>query len=116
MTHPWIQNYDAGINWHMPINPKPVFALLDETAAKYGERPAFDFLDKKYTWGEIAALSDRFAAGLQRMGVTKGQKIGLFLPNCPYFLIAYYGILKNRGQRGEFQPALRGKRNRSSNR
>ena len=104
MTHPWIQNYDAGINWHMPINPKPVFALLDETAAKYGERPAFDFLDKKYTWGEIAALSDRFAAGLQRMGVTKGQKIGLFLPNCPYFLIAYYGILKTGASVVNFNP------------
>jgi long-chain acyl-CoA synthetase len=104
MTHPWIQNYDAGIDWHMPIAAKPVYALLDETVTKFGNRPAFDFLDKKYTWSEISDLSNRFAAGLQKLGVQKGQKIGLFLPNCPYFLIAYYGILKTGATVVNFNP------------
>jgi long-chain acyl-CoA synthetase len=104
MTHPWIPNYDSGIDWHMPITAQPVFTMLDETVQKFGERPAFDFLDKKYTWREISELVNRFAAGLQSLGVVKGQKIGLFLPNCPYFLIAYYGILKTGASVVNFNP------------
>jgi long-chain acyl-CoA synthetase len=104
MTHPWIPNYDSGIDWHMLIEPEPVFAMLDETVRKFGDRPAFDFLDKKYTWREISELVNRFATGLQRLGVTPGQKIGLFLPNCPYFLIAYYGILKTGASVVNFNP------------
>ena len=103
-THPWIESYDPGIDWHMKLEPRPVFSLLDETAAKYGESPAFDFLGKKYNWGEIHGLASRFAAGLQRRGVRKGQKIGLFLPNSPYFLIAYYGILKSGATVVNFNP------------
>ncbi len=104
MTHPWIPNYDVGIDWHMSIDPKPVFALLDDTAQTFGDRPAFDFLGKKYTWAEILDLSNRFAAGLQTMGIGKGEKVGLFLPNCPYFLIAYYGILRTGATVVNFNP------------
>src|SRR5262245_26981358 len=102
--YPWIANYDAGINWEMPIEEKPAYAMLDEAAAKFGSRPAFDFLDKKYTWGEILDLANRFATGLQKLGVKKGHKIGLFLPNCPYFLIAYYGVLKTGATVVNFNP------------
>lgn len=103
-NYPWIENYDSGIDWSMKLEPRPAFTLLDDAAKKYGERPAFDFLGKKYNWSEISSLANRFAAGLQRIGVKKGQKIGLFLPNSPYFLIAYYGILKAGASVVNFNP------------
>jgi long-chain acyl-CoA synthetase len=103
-NYPWIENYDRGIDWNMPLEPRPVFSLLDDAAKKYANRPAFDFLGKKYNWVEISDLANRFAAGLQRIGVKKGQKIGLFLPNSPYFLIAYYGILKAGASVVNFNP------------
>ncbi|MCE7887696.1 MAG: long-chain fatty acid--CoA ligase [Alphaproteobacteria bacterium PRO2] len=103
-NHPWIENYDSGIDWNMKLEPRPVFALMDDAAKKYPNRPAFDFLGKKYNWSEISSLVNRFAAGLQRIGVKKGQKIGLFLPNSPYFLIAYYGILKAGASVVNFNP------------
>lgn len=103
-NYPWIENYDRGIDWNMPLEPRPVFALLDDAAKKYADRPAFDFLGKKYNWSEISNLANRFAVGLQRIGVKKGQKIGLFLPNSPYFLIAYYGILKAGASVVNFNP------------
>jgi long-chain acyl-CoA synthetase len=93
-THPWLKSYDKDVDWHMDIPEQPVFALLDQAVANYGTRPAFDFLGKKHTWAEIGDLSDRFAAGLQRQNIGKGTRVGLFLPNCPYYLIAYYGALK----------------------
>ena len=95
--HPWLSSYDAGVPHMITAPAQPIYALLERTARDFPHAPAFDFLGKKYTWGEIAALSDKFAAGLQARGVKKGAHIGLFLPNCPYYLIAYYGVLKAGG-------------------
>lgn len=72
----------------------PVYNLLDNAAKDYPKGKAFDFLGKKFTWAELGDAANAFAKGLQMMGVTEGQKVGLFLPNCPYFLVAYYGALK----------------------
>jgi long-chain acyl-CoA synthetase len=102
--HPWIRSYDEGLDWAMPVGARPVFSMLDETVAKHPGSPAFDFLGKVYTWQEIGVLADKFAAGLQAMGVEKGAKIGLFLPNTPYYLVAYYGILKAGGTVVNFNP------------
>lgn len=78
--------------------------MLDDTAAKYGDRPAFDFLGRCYDWAEIAMLVNRLAKGMQQMGIGKGQRIGIFLPNSPYFLIAYYAILKTGATVVNFNP------------
>lgn len=93
-NYPWLKSYDPGVDWQMRIQPQPVGNMLDEAARLYGARPAMDFLGKKLTWSEVAALADRFATGLQREGIKKGNKIGLFLPNCPYYVVAYFGALK----------------------
>ncbi|MGB4058168.1 MAG: long-chain fatty acid--CoA ligase [Alphaproteobacteria bacterium] len=91
---PWIAHYDSDVKAQIDFPSAPVFSMMDDAVKIHGARPAFDFLGKKYSWNEIAALVDKFAAGLQSLGVKKGMKVGIFLPNCPYFLIAYYGILK----------------------
>ncbi len=46
--HPWIENYAPGVDWALDLEPGSVFSMLDETAVSYGDRPAFDFLGKKY--------------------------------------------------------------------
>jgi len=104
LIYPWLKNYPEDVLWDAEIAEKPVFNILDETSIKYGESPAFDFLGKKYNWGEIASYVDRFASGLQSMGVKKGSKIGLFLPNSPYFLISYYAALKAGSTVVNFNP------------
>lgn len=103
-TYPWLQSYPDRIKWDMEIAERPVFDILNQTAASYPQSPAFDFLGKKYTWLEIAALADKFAAGLQSLGVGKGDKVGLFLPNTPYYLICYFGILKAGATVVNFNP------------
>jgi long-chain acyl-CoA synthetase len=92
--YPWLGSYDDGVDWSLDIPKKPVFSMLDDAARVYGNKSAFDFLGKKYTWGELGALANRFAAGLQKQGIGKGMRVGLMLPNCPYYLAAYYGVLK----------------------
>jgi long-chain acyl-CoA synthetase len=94
MSRPWFQHYDDGVPANLDYPRVPLYDLLDESAAAAGERPCTDFFGKRLTYGEIRQMSDRFAAGLKRLGIAPGDKIGLMLPNCPQFVISYYGILK----------------------
>jgi long-chain acyl-CoA synthetase len=82
----------------------PAFAMLDATVARFGGRPAVDFLGKSFSWARIGQLADAAAAGLQRLGVGKGVNVGLCLPNCPYFVVMYYAILKAGGTVVNFNP------------
>ena len=102
--HPWLKSYPAGIDWHARIEPQPVHALLDEAARRWPHRPAIDFLGRRWTWLKLKALADRAALNFQKLGVTRGTKVGLFLPNCPQFMIAYYGVLKAGGTVVNFSP------------
>ncbi|PCJ01593.1 MAG: dicarboxylate--CoA ligase PimA [Alphaproteobacteria bacterium] len=89
----WLKNYPSGVDWNMDIRAEPVFFMLQKTVEKFPDYPAFDFLGKKYNWQEIYDLSCHMAKGLQDKGVEKGQRVGLFLPNCPYFIVSYFAIL-----------------------
>ncbi|MSP49075.1 MAG: long-chain fatty acid--CoA ligase [Alphaproteobacteria bacterium] len=97
-------HYPPNIDWHEPIDPKPLYELLDEPVRRVPGQNAIDFLDKKTTYAELSAQVDRFAKGLQDLGVKPGDRVGLFLPNCPYFVIAYFGILKAGGIVVNFNP------------
>lgn len=100
----WERSYPAGISWHTPIPSQSMSALFEESAARYARRPFIDFLDKKYTYAEGAAMIDRVAKGLQVLGVAKGTRVGLFLPNTPYFVFCYFGILKAGATVVNFNP------------
>ena len=91
--YPWLNHYPEKVDWNMDIALHPVFHMLQDTAKNYPDNPAFDFLGKKYNWREIHELACKMAKGLQDRGIKKGDRIGLFLPNCPYFIISYFAIL-----------------------
>ncbi len=101
---PWLKKYPENLDWNAEIPIRPVFEILADTCRNYGDRPAFDFLDKKWNWAQIGDLVNRTAKGLQNAGVKKGTTVGLFLPNSPYFLISYYAVLKAGGTVVNFNP------------
>ncbi len=92
--YPWLKSYPKDIEWDMKIQEKPVFAMLDETASEFADSPAFDFLGAKQTWGDINDATYKFAKGMQDIGIKKGDKVGIFLPNCPLFVIVYYAMMR----------------------
>lgn len=102
--YPWLKNYAPGVDWHAEIEKRPLPALMDESVARFGDRPCVDFLDKKFTYQQIGRMIDRAAKGFQDLGVTKGVKVGMFLPNCPQFIVAYHGVLKAGGTVVNFSP------------
>ncbi len=101
---PWLQAYPDGIAWDQQFEPRPLTQILDESVAKYGRQTCTNFLGKKMTYAEIGALVDRATDGLQSLGVAKGVKVGLFLPNCPTAIIYYYAILRAGGTVVNYNP------------
>ncbi len=101
---PWLGAYPAGVDWAEPIAPMPVFRLLDDAVARHPERICIDFLDKRLSYAEVGGLADRAAKGLQDLGVGPGVKVGLMLPNSPYFVVLYYAVLKAGGTVVNFNP------------
>jgi long-chain acyl-CoA synthetase len=100
----WLKSYPEGVDWNAELPEKPLYTLLDDAVSRFGERPAIDFLDRKYSYREVGELVARAARGFQDIGVAKGTKVGLFLPNCPQFIVAYYGILKAGGTVVNYSP------------
>ena len=90
----WTRHYDEGVPTTIAYPDIPLQTFLDETARRMPDAVGTIFFDGTLTWGEISALADRFAAGLQAMGVTKGDRVALILPNCPQYVIAFYGALR----------------------
>ena len=91
---PWLKNYPEGLKWDADIPVKPVYEMLDETVSTHAASPAFDFLGAKMSWGDIDTATRKFAKGMQDIGIKKGDKVGIFLPNCPLFVIAYYAMMR----------------------
>jgi long-chain acyl-CoA synthetase len=103
-SQPWLKRYPEGVDWNAAFKPMPVHELLDSAVQTYGARPCTNFLGKTLTYREIGEGVTRAAAGLQALGIGKGSKVGLFLPNSPTYLIYYYGILKAGGTVVNYNP------------
>ena len=94
---PWLAHYDKGVPHTVEIPNAPLFHFLEESARKYPDRACTIFKGAVITFKEMNELTDRMAAALVDMGVKRGDRVGIFMPNTPQFVIAYYGILKAGG-------------------
>jgi long-chain acyl-CoA synthetase len=90
----WRTAYRHPLPWTSDYPPLSMPALFDDAAARGGQKPLIDFLGRHYSYAETLDGANRVAAGLAALGYGKGDRIGLFLPNVPHYLAAYYGILK----------------------
>ncbi len=79
---------------HLNYPNRPVHMFLDYTAERVPNRIAIHFGGMVLTYGELQLLVDRFATALSALGLKKGERMAIHLPNCPQFAIAYYGLLK----------------------
>ena len=95
--YPWERTYPRGVEWQTTFEPKPLFDLLDDAAAAHAENVCVSFRGRRYRYREIADQVNRAAKGFQGLGVGKGIKVGLMLPNCPYAVICFYAVIKAGG-------------------
>ena len=94
---PWVKFYEPGVPETVGIPTHTLDQSLALAAKKYPDRTAIIFFDKKMTYRELDGAATRFAAALQGLGVKKGDRVLLYLPNTPHFVIAFYGVLRAGG-------------------
>ena len=94
---PWFANYDKGVPKNIDYPKEPLYYFLEQSAKKYPDKPCTIFKGAVITYKEMNEITDRVAAALADMGVKKGDRVGIFMPNTPQFVMAYFGILKAGG-------------------
>ena len=99
---PWLKHYEPGVRAHIGYPPRPMHAFLEDVATQSPEKTATIFggvvqdalLDAKLSYQELNDQANRLANALTALRVKKGDRVALYLPNCPQFIISYYAILK----------------------
>lgn len=90
----WRTAYRHPGPWDQPVPPLSMAEAFDESARRMGNAPLLDFMGRHYSYAETLDGANRVACGLKALGYGPGDRIGLFLPNVPHYVAAYYGILK----------------------
>jgi long-chain acyl-CoA synthetase len=93
-ARPWLRSYDEGVPGTLDYPRETLHDCLGETANRYPGRAAIVFMGEKTSYRQLDDLAERFAAYLQHMGVARGERVVLFLPNSLQFAVAYYGTLR----------------------
>ena len=93
-TRPWLRHYEQGVPAELEIPDRPLTWLLDRTASRYPGHAAILYYGTKLTYAQLSSYANRFAIELQRLGVQKGDRVAIALPNVPQYPIAFYGALK----------------------
>ncbi|HEX7765278.1 MAG TPA: AMP-binding protein, partial [Nitrospira sp.] len=89
--------YPEGVPRELPLPPETLSELFSRSAKRFSRRPALYFFGKSLSYHECHSLVERFACGLAALGIRKGDRVALCLPNCPQAVIAYFGILRAGG-------------------
>ncbi len=94
---PWFVHYPEGVPHELSISPETLLAMFSRSAQRFSRRPALYFFGKTLSYQECHVLVERFACGLAALGIRKGDRVALCLPNSPQAVIAYFGILRAGG-------------------
>jgi long-chain acyl-CoA synthetase len=92
--HVWRTAFNHPGAWDTHFPPASMVDLFEASAAAHPNAPLLDFMGRKYSYAETLDGIRRVACGLKALGYGPGDRIGLFLPNVPHYVAAYYGILK----------------------
>jgi long-chain acyl-CoA synthetase len=92
LKKPWLKNYDYWVPANVVYPRQPLYEILRLASSLYAQRPATAFLGAQMTFGELKTQTDKLATALAQMGIGKGDRVGVMLPNCPQYLISFYAI------------------------
>jgi long-chain acyl-CoA synthetase len=90
---PWREHYAHACAWDLDLPPLSLVEMFESSAAAHPERPLVNFEGRSFSYSALLDESRRFACGLKSWGVLPGERVGLFLPNVPTYVPAYFGAL-----------------------
>lgn len=91
MNRPWLKHYEPGVPHEFVGEAMTLPQLLERAAERFATRPALEFLGHRQTYRQLWANAQHFAAGLQHLGIQKGDRVAIMLPNTPQFVVAFFG-------------------------
>jgi long-chain acyl-CoA synthetase len=91
---PWLDNYPPGVPEHVELPEASLAGLLDDAARDFPHAPALHFEGRTTSYAQLAEQAGRFAGALAGLGVGRGTRVGLILPNCPQAVVALFGALR----------------------
>ena len=94
---PWFSHYPEGVPREIPLRAETLNTAFARSAHKFSRRTALYFFGKTLSYQEMNLLVERFACALASLGIRKGDRVALCLPNIPQAVIAYFGILRAGG-------------------
>ncbi len=100
----WRADFRHPGSWDRSYAPLSVPQMFADSARIHGEAYLADFMGRKFSYADVRSAVNRVACGLQRLGIAKGDRVGLFLPNVPHYLAAYYGAMKMGATVVNFSP------------
>ncbi|MFZ3577109.1 long-chain-fatty-acid--CoA ligase [Virgibacillus sp. DJP39] len=109
MEKVWTKHYPAHIQYNLEIPDESLSDMFNRTIAKYGDNPALHFYGNEMTYKELATRAGAFTSSVQQNEFVKGDRVALMLPNCPQYVISYYGTLQAGGVVTQVNPMLVGK-------
>ncbi|PKP98809.1 MAG: dicarboxylate--CoA ligase PimA [Alphaproteobacteria bacterium HGW-Alphaproteobacteria-13] len=102
--HDWSTHYRHPTDWNQSFVPLSLPDMLAASVARRGDAPMLDFMGRRFSYAEVARGVARVARGLQQRGIGPGSRVGLFLPNVPHYVAAYYGALSAGATVVNFSP------------
>ncbi len=94
---PWFKHYESEVPKSIEYPEVPLYHFIENAAAKYPDQACAIFKGSEITYAEMDEIINRLAGALAAMGVKKGTPVGIFMPNSPQFVMAFYAILKAGG-------------------
>ena len=94
LDRPWLESYPPLVPESYPYPDVAFTRLLDDAAKDFPDSVAIDFLGKSLSYRRLSEQVDRFATALRTLGVAKGDRVGIALPNCPQHLISFMAVLR----------------------
>lgn len=91
---PWLKQYDFWVPAETNYPRQSIYQVLNTAASHCGDRPATAFLGAQLTYREIKTQADKLATALARLGIGKGDRVGVMLPNCPQYVISFFAIVR----------------------
>ena len=94
INRPWEKHYDYWVRTNMSYPGRSLYDILALTALERPDKQATEFLGAQLTYRDLKRRADALAASLARLGVVKGDRVGIMLPNCPQYIVAAFGVLR----------------------
>ncbi|MUN62040.1 AMP-binding protein [Kocuria sediminis] len=93
-ARPWTASYDPGVPADLNLPETSLAHMLERSVARHGRKTALEFFGARTSYADLGRQVERAAEGLRRLGVRRGDRVAIVLPNCPQHIVAFYAVLR----------------------